>query len=264
MADSGAPAGPHPPHGWSSGAPTPRPEDTPADSTPHAPRPRRPPREPSLPRAPRPRLAPRARRKRISPKSHIDSYTVSVYNRPMDERGQLLSIQDLSDRAQTPVRTIRFYITERLLAGPEGRGTSTFYTEDHLLRLRLIRQLARRHVPLTEIRERLERISPRELAGVIAEEEQRGAEAEQVKAASPREYISRLLEDARRDEAPVLPAHRDLGHEAWLRIPLAEGVELHVTQAAQAEHGEVVEELVEIARRLTQGLRGSRGKRGNR
>src|ERR1044072_5340530 len=37
-----------------------------------------------------------------------------------DEPG--LTIEELAKRADVPVRTVRFYITERLLPGPGGRG----------------------------------------------------------------------------------------------------------------------------------------------
>lgn len=47
-----------------------------------------------------------------------------------------MSIQELSERTGTPVRTIRFYISERLMSGPIGRGTSASYTEGHLEQLR--------------------------------------------------------------------------------------------------------------------------------
>jgi len=51
-----------------------------------------------------------------------------------------LSLQQLSDRADVPVRTIRFYIQKGLLAAPEGEKRGAYYTEGHLSDLLRIRK----------------------------------------------------------------------------------------------------------------------------
>ena len=51
-----------------------------------------------------------------------------------------LSIQQLSERADVPVRTVRFYIQKGLLPGPEGEKRGAYYTADHLAELLRIRQ----------------------------------------------------------------------------------------------------------------------------
>src|SRR5436190_19922923 len=63
-----------------------------------------------------------------------------------------IGIEELAERAGVRVRTVRFYIAEGLLPGPGARGRAAAYGEEHLLRLRLIRRLAERHVPLAELR----------------------------------------------------------------------------------------------------------------
>lgn len=50
-----------------------------------------------------------------------------------------MSLQQLSERAEVPGRTIRFYIQKGLLKGPEGETRGAFYTEDHLAELLRIR-----------------------------------------------------------------------------------------------------------------------------
>jgi len=175
-----------------------------------------------------------------------------------------LTIQDLSDRTGTPVRTIRFYVTERLLPGPEGRGTATSYTEDHLLRLRLIRALTGRHVPLAAIRARLERIPDAELAKVLSDEEQMAAAESVAEASSPREYISTLLNrarEAKQENAPSLnrmQASR-LESEEWRRVKIADGVELHYTAQAESDDAQGIRQIVDAARQIT-GNAGRRDK----
>jgi DNA-binding transcriptional MerR regulator len=174
----------------------------------------------------------------------------------MDQPSSALSIQELSDRTGTPVRTIRFYISERLLPGPEGRGTATAYTEDHFRRLLLIRQLSGRHVPLNEIRDRLESVGAEELAQVLAFEEQRGLREEEARASSPREYISALLANARagvpeqdgRGKGGGLHAKAQAEQEAWRRVKIATGIELHFTVEAERRDPATIEEILESAR----------------
>lgn len=50
-----------------------------------------------------------------------------------------LTLQQLSDQAQVPVRTVRYYIQKGLLPGPEGEKRGAFYTEGHLSELMRIR-----------------------------------------------------------------------------------------------------------------------------
>jgi len=50
-----------------------------------------------------------------------------------------LGLQQLSEQAQVPVRTVRYYIQKGLLPGPEGEKRGAFYTEAHLAELLRIR-----------------------------------------------------------------------------------------------------------------------------
>ena len=50
-----------------------------------------------------------------------------------------LSLQQLSDQAQVPVRTVRYYIQKGLMPGPEGEKRGAFYPEGHLAELIQIR-----------------------------------------------------------------------------------------------------------------------------
>ena len=50
-----------------------------------------------------------------------------------------LSLQQLSEQADVPPRTVRFYIQKGLLAGPVGEKRGAFYTEAHLSDLLRIR-----------------------------------------------------------------------------------------------------------------------------
>ena len=73
------------------------------------------------------------------------------------------SLGDLARLADVTPRTIRYYVAQGLLPSPEAAGPATRYGEGHLLRLRLIKRLQRDHLPLSEIRGRLERMGDDEV-----------------------------------------------------------------------------------------------------
>ena len=161
-----------------------------------------------------------------------------------------MNLQDLSDRSGISVRTIRFYITERLLPGPEGRGTSTEYTEEHLDRLLLIRELSAQRRPLSEIRESLERVSPTELSALLSEAESRNRTEESTRS-SPKEYLSSMLEQARGMRSSTEPSPsqvRSPPRDTWRRLKLSPGIELHVTLEAEQAEADLIERLQNLVK----------------
>jgi DNA-binding transcriptional MerR regulator len=74
-----------------------------------------------------------------------------------------LLIGDLAQRAGVSVRTIRYYINEGLLPPPEVRGRYTYYSDNYLYRLELIRRLKDAFLPLKEIRQRMMSLNDEEV-----------------------------------------------------------------------------------------------------
>jgi DNA-binding transcriptional MerR regulator len=183
-----------------------------------------------------------------------------------------LSIEDLAERAGVPVRTVRYYIGQGLLAGPGTRGRAAVYGDEHLERLRLIRRLAEQHVPLAEQRRRLEGLSLVEVRELLALEERRERALKRAEGArSPRDYVAELLARARTGHAaPSAPAQRQPAApsmraplvsstaeaagagqpvaEAWQKWRLVPGVELQVRTDVAAKYSRLVERLLETAR----------------
>ena len=74
----------------------------------------------------------------------------------MNERQPLrLKLDELAERAGVSPRTVRYYVQRGLLAAPEFRGPDTVYEAEHLARLKAIRVLQSRHLPLDAIQEAL-------------------------------------------------------------------------------------------------------------
>ena len=209
----------------------------------------------------------------------------------------VLTIDELADAAGVPVRTIRYYIAESLLPGPGARGKAAVYTQEHLLRLRLIRVLVEQRVPLAEIRERVSGLSNEDIRSLLSQETQLQSTLSRIaEAPSPKAYIGALLERARshrssvapspssslappaayspaprlRSAAPVRPAPPSAALEAagsqprdsltWRREELAPGIELHVRSDVERAQPDLVRRLLSLATNLVATALPGRGR----
>src|SRR5918992_984325 len=77
-------------------------------------------------------------------------------------------LNELSVAAGVTPRTVRYYVQQGLLPSPGTRGPGTRYERAHLDRLQLIRRLQRLHLPLAEIRKRLEALDDDGVRGALA------------------------------------------------------------------------------------------------
>lgn len=187
-----------------------------------------------------------------------------------------LTLDELAQRVGTSTRTIRFYIAQGLLPGPGSRGKAASYGPEHLIRLRLIRLLGARRVPLAEIQALLAGLALEDARALLAAEEER---SEQLRAAearqSPRDYVTTLLDEARQGYpspprqspgsyspkggrsphggAPWSPAPAagkvvaPRGGANWSRWVLAPGVELHAREDVGQPERELIQRLLEAA-----------------
>ncbi len=185
------------------------------------------------------------------------------------------SLTELADLAGVTPRTVRYYLSSGLLPGVGQSGPGSKYGEEHLGRLRLIRRLQRDHLPLAEIRRRLEGLDDDAVRGL--------AEADDAPPPpdSALDYIRSVLASPR--PAPAGPAVFALSASApapplaskgtparvaelvgeysspttnpversqWERVVLAPDVELHVRRPLSRTQNKRVDRLVTIAREL--------------
>jgi DNA-binding transcriptional MerR regulator len=171
-----------------------------------------------------------------------------------------LSIEELAQAADVPVRTVRYYISEGLLSGPGGRGRAATYDDEHLGRLQLIRRLVDQHVPLAEVRKRLAQLSGAEVESLLRTEQRREAALRRASQTSPQDYISGLLNQARRARSPtpaepnqarVPPSADSEQPPSWRRFQIAAGVELHVRSDAVKDQAALIEQLLKISQTAT-------------
>jgi DNA-binding transcriptional MerR regulator len=72
-------------------------------------------------------------------------------------------LDELAQAAGTSPRTVRYYVQRGLLPAPAFRGKDSAYSREHLVRLRAIRHLQDRHLPLDAIQVELARLGPADL-----------------------------------------------------------------------------------------------------
>lgn len=181
------------------------------------------------------------------------------------------SLTELADVAGVTPRTVRYYISQGLLPSPGTSGPGAKYDDTHLDRLRLIRRLQREHLPLAEIRQRLEGLDPEAIKSLVV------AEAPRVREESALEYVRALLEPRveppqaappppalapqsllRRASSAIpgitgpkpTPAPPQMERSQWERISLAADVELHIRRPLPRPIAKQVDRIVSIARDL--------------
>lgn len=189
------------------------------------------------------------------------------------------TLQELADSAGVSIRTIRYYIGEGLLPGPEGAGPQSHYTESHARRLQAINLLKDRYLPLREIRRQLTGLDDAQIDELIAElggpdleqsfdiAAPMSAPLDEPIAEIPRqamesppvkydagEYIDALLPRAPRRgrayrETNRVEHPREQG-EIWRRIEVADGVELLVREEIYARRKDQLDWLTDWARKV--------------
>jgi DNA-binding transcriptional MerR regulator len=177
------------------------------------------------------------------------------------------SLTELADLAGVTPRTVRFYLAQGLLPAVGQSGPGSKYDPDHLARLRLIRRLQAEHLPLAEIRRRLDDLDPGEIRGLAGDPEpappsDSALDYLRTVLATPapaRMRLTRRLVPAVAAErsgtyappaAEAPPTSVPIERSQWERIVLAPDVELHLRRPLSRAQNKQVDRLVTIAREL--------------
>jgi DNA-binding transcriptional MerR regulator len=200
---------------------------------------------------------------------------------PDDER---YSLTELADLAGVTPRTVRYYLAQGLLPAVGQMGPGSKYDSGHLARLRLVRRLQAEHLPLAEIRRRLETLSDEEVRDLVGATEPAPpadtaleylrtvlggslgsraglpqdlcpppAPSLQVVAERPAEAPGLMRADRSISEAPIEPEEataRPSDRSQWERIVLVPDIELHIRRPLPRAQNKQVDRLVTIAREL--------------
>jgi Ca-activated chloride channel family protein len=157
----------------------------------------------------------------------------------MNDRDKSWKLEELARDSGVSARTVRYYVQRGLLPAPVFRGKDTAYSAEHLTRLRAIRRLQDRFLPLDAIQVELERRSPEELA--------RLADGKDQPARSPTYHgivVPRSPQDHYVPMVPAPPYRAPAARgERFTRYELAPGLELHISDGADAQTRALAEEL---------------------
>jgi DNA-binding transcriptional MerR regulator len=176
----------------------------------------------------------------------------------------LHTLTELADLAGVTPRTVRYYLAQGLLPAVRPAGSGSRYDAGHLARLRIIRRLQGEHLPLAEIRRRLDELDDdqiRELAADDTPARPAGSALDYLRTvlAGPRSTPARpglvraLALQRPGPPAPLMtpePASRPSERSQWERIVLAPDVELHIRRPLPRAQNKQVDRLVTIAREL--------------
>ncbi len=117
-----------------------------------------------------------------------------------------------SARAAPSARSIRFYVASGLLDRPEGSGTAATYGYRHLLQLLAIKIRQREGQTLETIKQ--------EMHGITGDALER--------------RVAQSLAPAIGAGADMVASRDENGSWSWHRVPVAEGIELHVRDDSPA------------------------------
>ncbi|HAW59249.1 MAG TPA: hypothetical protein DCX03_09620 [Bacteroidales bacterium] len=191
-----------------------------------------------------------------------------------------ITIDVLEKHSGLSIRTLHYYMQKGLLPSPDKRGKYASYSQEHLDRLDLILILKEMHLPLKEIRNLLDSLTPKEIQHYRDDQEDLlvklkaakpdAQESTSVSESSALDYIKEL-ERAQtqfyqlREEQTYFP-HFTNNHsikkelssvseslseeECWRRVSLTDGIELHIRETRDKETLYKLERLRSFAQSL--------------
>lgn len=197
---------------------------------------------------------------------------------------QELTIEDLAKLSNLSLRTLRYYIQEGLLPGPNTAGKYASYSQEHLDYLSMIQRLKRLHLPLKEIRHLLSNMTPEDMSRILNYQDQIHLSvqdavdsynilSENEEPSSALDYIRNLEQRQTRlrsvTGSPSIPAapqmsqpareddrvkqHAKLNlteRESWTRIIINEGIELNIKEKEALKYRREIGELINFAKKI--------------
>jgi DNA-binding transcriptional MerR regulator len=160
-----------------------------------------------------------------------------------------LDLAELCERTGVTVRTVRYYVQQGLLPSP-GTGPGVRYQQEHLDRLRLIRQLQKTHLPLVEIRRRLESLDLRGVQALLEPEQQRAPSVGDSAVDYVRAVLAGVAVPPVPSPSPSTAPTPAATRSQWEHIALGRDIELHVRRPLSRDDNRRVERLIEAALRI--------------
>jgi DNA-binding transcriptional MerR regulator len=197
-----------------------------------------------------------------------------------------LTLEDLAKQSGLPLRTLRFYIQEGILQGPDTHGKYARYSQQHLDRLKLIQRLKNLRLPIQEIRHLLNNMTPDEISQIRQFQDDLNPanylsfseDINETIPTSPGSSALDYIHDLERGRENIKPFTKHYAEdsidmnkmsfppapetikkrktkevkdqEMWKRVVIDEGIELNVREPMNSEEEEKVKKLIELAQKL--------------
>jgi len=161
-------------------------------------------------------------------------------------------IQELVQATGIPRRTIYFYVQQGVLPPPQGAGLGAYYTEDHLLRLRLIPVLRQQGLRLDEIRSHFSKVDTEQMRQQLISSQQRATEAQVKERAVSSIHVPNIAD-------PVLPvpplpgAPARWGERRFIQYALPAGITLSAPEDLSPADRQHLQQLLQAAGTIFSG-----------
>ena len=145
----------------------------------------------------------------------------------------MFSIRDLENRTAFSRRTIRYYVERGLIDHPHGKGRGAYYTQEHLERLLMIKDMTGRGMTYAAVKYSLDKLSDSGFEAAAVEE-------------------PAVLTYSRSAGFHVHPGEQNEEAKSaglWKRYPVSDGLELHIRPGNLTP-----EEIIEAENRLREIL----------
>jgi DNA-binding transcriptional MerR regulator len=196
-----------------------------------------------------------------------------------------LTLEDLVVKSSLSIRTLRYYMQEGLLPGPDKRGKYARYSQYHLDRIELIQRFKKINLPLQQIRHLLNNMTADEINQLLQSQDRLSPFLDYIKmndeigspmpsaGSSALEYIHdleagweqiqavsspiRSQSTAPKQPSSIPPSNNyskqsqiTSNQETWKRIIITEGIELNVKEPKNADEEAKIDKLIAYTRRL--------------
>jgi len=197
-----------------------------------------------------------------------------------------LTLEDLAKLSKMSIRTLRYYIQEGLLPGPDTRGKFASYSREHLARIKMIKRLKDKYLPLQQIKQLLDNMSEDDIHQMMQYQDDLYPGMNQARfeisqevslpetGSNALDYIRTLEQEhgliqSVNEPKPMVikspsrnhflkegpkhyqsPPSSRVKRESWRKIIFLDGLELHVSSAREKEFKAEIQQLIEFTRNL--------------
>lgn len=157
-------------------------------------------------------------------------------------------ISELAEKAGVTKRTVHYYVGRGLLPPPEGAGVGSTYNEEHLVKLKLIKQLQERYYPLDRIRNVITNMTLEEAKRQLADPGMLSKPTGALSGEADNNDAATLLATtkANKTAAPLTDIH-----SSYVRCDIGLGIELHVPIELARDNPVLIENIEKYVRKLT-------------